>query len=218
MRRTVAIAIGVLGLGWMIPAHSQGVAFNIGGGISAPLNPTAAYTGIGGNFDFGVGYALNKKNSITGEFLWSGMPPDNSTVHSANAPFGTISLYSLTANYNHHIDSIGGSPFGAYFIMGGGWYYRYAKINKDYVVPPNTVCQPIYGWWGYGCDPSGYVYTQTLASRGVSAPGVNGGVGFTVRLSDTGFRFYMEARYHYAFTDRIAATTLIPVTFGLRYN
>jgi hypothetical protein len=39
----------------------------------------------------------------------------------------------------------------------------------------------------------------------------------TIRLSDTGWKFYVESRYHYAFTQRIA-TTLIPVTFGFRFN
>ena len=40
-------------------------------------------------------------------------------------------------------------------------------------MPPNTVCQATYTWWGYGCDAGGYVYTKTVAYKGASAPGVN---------------------------------------------
>jgi hypothetical protein len=208
----------LLGAGCIIPLHGQDhLAFNLGGGITTPMNPTGAYTGVSGNFNMGAGYALDKKNSITGEFMWNGLPTDVTNIHPIDAPTGRINLYSLTVNYRHHIDSIHGTPFGLYGIVGGGWYYRYAAIDKNYTVPPGTACAPIYYWWGYGCDPNGYTYSQTVASRGTSAGGMNGGLGFTLRLYDSNWKFYMEARYHYAFSYRIAST-LIPVTFGIRYN
>ena len=172
---------------------------------------------MSGNFDFSAGYNLDAKNSLNGEFLWSGLPTDVFTIHPIDSPTGKINLYSLGVNYRHHIDSIHGSPLGVYGILGGGWYYRYSSVDKNFVVPPATVCAPIYGWWGYGCDPNGYVYSQTVAFKGASSGGVNGGVGFTLRLSDSGWKFYTEARYHYAFSNRIP-TTLIPVTLGIRYN
>jgi hypothetical protein len=61
------------------------------------------------------------------------------------------------------------------------------------------------------------VYTHTLASKGVSAGGLNIGTGFTIRFADSHFSFFAEARYHYAFSERIP-TTLVPVTLGIRYN
>jgi hypothetical protein len=61
------------------------------------------------------------------------------------------------------------------------------------------------------------VYTATVAYKGTSAGGLNGGVGFTVRLSDKGWKFYTESRYHYAFHPRIP-NTLVLVTFGIAYN
>jgi hypothetical protein len=205
-------------VGWTVPLQGQSrLAFNIGGGVSTPLNPTGNYTGVSANFDVGAGYNLDKKNSISGEFLWSGLSPSVFTAHPVDLPSGSINLYSLTVNYRHHIDSIKGSPLGVYGIVGGGWYYRYASVDKNYTVPPGTVCQPVYGWYGYGCDASGYVYSATVAYRGNSAGGLNAGVGFTIRFADSGWKFYTEARYNYAFSSRIA-TTLIPVTMGIRYN
>lgn len=203
---------------WMISLSAQDhLTFNLGGGISAPLNPTGALTGVSGNFVASAGYKLDKKNSISGEFMWSGLPTDLFTIHPTDAPFGGVNLYSLTANFRHQIDRINHSPFGVYAVAGGGWYYRYATVDKNFTVPPLTVCAPVYAWWGYSCDPNGYVYSQTVAYKGVSAPGLNGGVGFTISFADSGWKFYTEARYHYAFSNRIA-TTLIPITFGFRYN
>jgi hypothetical protein len=137
--------------------------------------------------------------------------------HPVNAPFGNVNLYTLTANYRYSFDKIRGSRFGVYLIGGGGWYYRRTSVDRDFVVPPGTVCEPIFTWWGYTCDPNGFVFTATLASRGVSAGGVNAGTGFSIRLSDSGWKFYTEARYHYAWSTRIPST-LIPVTFGIRFN
>jgi hypothetical protein len=216
----IALSLGLLGAACILPLRADDFSklnFNIGGGISTPLSPTSNYVGVSGNFVAGAGYNINKRNSIIGEFMWSGLPPNFSILHPVNAPFGNVNLYTLTANYRHSVDRIGHSPFGVYVIAGGGWYYRYASVDKNYVVPPGTVCQPIWTWWGYGCDPDGFVYTATVAYRGLSAGGLNGGTGFTIRLSDSGWKFYTEARYHYAFHSFVP-TTLIPVTFGIRFN
>jgi hypothetical protein len=220
MSKQILFATALLGAACFVPMRAQDLSkftFNLGGGISTPLNPTGSYSGMSGNFVFGAGYNLNKKNAIIGEFLWSGLPLNRFVINPIEAPFSNINLYSLTANYRHQFERIKGSPFGVYTVMGGGWYHRYTSIDKNYTVAPGTPCMPIYSWWGYTCDPYGYVYTQTVAAKGVSAGGLNGGVGFTIRFADSNFRFFTEARYHYAFSERIP-TTLIPVTFGFRYN
>lgn len=219
MRMRIAYSILLVASVWTLPGRSQDFskfAFDIGGGMSTPLNPTAQYIGLGGNFVTGAGYNIDKHNSILGEFMWTGMPTNFDVLRPPTAPFGKINLYTLTANYRFSVNKLGHSPFGVYFIGGGGWYYRHVSINQDYVVPDATVCAPIYDWWGYACGPGNYVYTATLASKGVSAPGVNAGVGFTVRLTDSGLKFYVESRYHYAFSD--IPSTFVPVTFGFRFN
>jgi Outer membrane protein beta-barrel domain len=220
MSNRVLISLGLLSAAWAIPGWAQDFTkfnFNAGGGISTPLNPTGSYAGVSGNFVAGAGYNIDKHNAIIGEFMWSGLPTNLFVLHPVNAPFGSINLYTLTANYRFQLDRLAGSRFGVYAIGGGGWYYRYAKVDKNYVVPGGTVCNPIYDWWGYVCGPGNFVYTQTIAYKGTNAGGLNGGVGFTIRLSDSGWKFYVESRYHYAWSNRIP-TTLIPVTFGLRFN
>lgn len=212
----VMIISAILGVP-LLAAEDGSFTFNFGGGISTPLNPTGQYAGTSGNFTVGGGYRVNKHSAIVGEFLWSGLPPNLFVIHPVNAPSGTINLYALTANYRFELNNVRKSRFGLYSSVGGGWYYRYASIDKNYVVPPNTACQPIYTWWGYACDPSGYVYSVTVAYKGTSVGGVNAGVGFTVRFADSPWKFYTESRYHYAFNSTIP-TTFIPVTFGIRLN
>jgi len=220
MTKKVLFSISLVSVAGLAPLRAQDfskLAFNIGGGISSPLNPTSQYTGLSANFSLGAGYNISNSNTIFGEFMWTDLPPNLFVLHPIDAPRGNLSLYTLTAAYRHQIERIHGSPFGVYGIAGGGWYYRYASVDKDYAVPPNTVCQPTYTWWGYGCDAGGYVYTKTVAYKGASAPGVNAGVGFTIRLADSNWKFYAEARYHYAWSNNVP-TTLAPVTFGIRFN
>src|SRR4051812_4451019 len=102
MSKRILVAIVVLGAVRMMPLQGQSrLNMNIGGGVSTPLNPTGAYTGVSGNFNMGAGYNLTKKSAITGEFLWSGLPPDVFTIHPLESPTGHINLYSLGANYRY---------------------------------------------------------------------------------------------------------------------
>jgi hypothetical protein len=69
--------------------------FNIGGGLSMPVNPTARYFGVNGNVVTGVGANFNKNNLIEGDFLWSGPSPALSLIHPINTPTGNVNLFSL---------------------------------------------------------------------------------------------------------------------------
>ena len=215
----ILFSLSLVGLTCLAPLQGQDYsrfAFNMGRGITTPLNPTGAYAGISGNFVMGAGYNMNKSNAIIGEFMWSGLPSNLFVASPVKAPTSAINLYTLTVNYRHQIDRIKGSPFGLYFIGGGGWYMRTVAIDKNYVVPPTTPCDPYWYWYGYGCY-QGTIASETVASKGVSAGGINAGVGFTIRFADSNLRFFTKSRYHYAWSDRIP-TTVLPVTFGIRYN
>ncbi len=221
MIKKLAMSIGVMTLLWVLPLRAQDhtrfekFTFSIGGGVSTPLNPTAQFAGVNGNFIASAGYKLSPRNSINGEFMWSGLPGSVVAIQPISVPEVKSSVYYLGSNYRYEVDRIHGSDFGFYGTVGGGWYYRYISLNQDYVVAPGTPCYPIYGWWGYSCS-GGYVWTDQIARKGTSGAGVNAGIGFSVALGRT-FTFFTEARYHYAFHAKIA-TTMIPVTLGLRFN
>lgn len=223
MSRIISALIGLLGGALFFPLGAQEpdlqmFNFNVGGGLSVPLNPTARYFGVNGNATTGMGANFNKHNSIEGDFMWSGLSPSISLIHPIDRPTGSVNLFAVTGNYRFHIDSLADSAFGVYLIGGGGWYYRHTSINKNYIVPPLTVCQPIYNWWGFSCDSSGgFVQSVTIASHGTSAGGLDAGAGFTIKLPSPGWKFFVESRYNYAWSNFIP-TTLIPVSFGFRFN
>src|SRR5580698_1868 len=183
MSRITSAFVWLLGCALLFPLQAQNselqlLNYNVGGGLSVPLNPTARYLGVNGNAGTGIGANFNKHNSIEGDFMWNGLSPTRDLVQAIDRPTGSVNLYNVTGNYRFHIDSLAESPFGVYIVGGGGWYYRHTDINRNYVVPPVAVCQPIYNFWGFACDGSGLVQT-TIASHGTSAGGVDVGVGFT---------------------------------------
>lgn len=210
-------------------AENSPFNFHIGGGFGVPLNPTANYAGLSGTFQVGAGPNLNKHNSLFGEFLWQGLPatrtallpiidtlcPPTSTSELCSlGSFGTsVNLYALTADYSYHTN---GERYGYYGVVGGGWYYRKAEL-KNFQLAPGTVCQPLWNWWGYTCS-NGFVENQTtLVNRGVSSGGVDVGGGITINLTQSGFKFYIEARYNYSPQGGRISTQIIPVTFGFRW-
>jgi hypothetical protein len=221
LKRTVASTIFLCAV-WLPRVCAQDpelrrLNFNMGGGLSVPLNPTARYAGVNGNGTSGVGVNFDKYNSVEGDFLWIGLPPNFAVAHSNFRPDVSINLFALTGQYRFHLDNIGESPFGFYLLAGGGWYYRLTDIGRRFFVPPQTICQPIYNWWGLACADNGFVSATGSRSNGSSAGGANGGVGFTIRFAHTGWKFFAESRYHYVWSTFIP-TTFVPITFGFRYN
>ena len=226
MRTIILVASVALCVFEGVPGRAQdshSYNFHFGGGIGVPLGTTADFAGISGTFQLGAGPNLNEHSSIVGEFMWHGFPATQAVLTAIANQLGTSSipptvtessnLYALTANYVYRR---GGDRYGYYVIAGGGWYYRHTALN-GVTIAPGTVCQPIYFWWGYSCA-NGIVSTSvTLATKGVSSGGVNGGIGITVNLGDSGVKYYMEARYHYSPQGGRVSTQVIPVTFGFRW-
>lgn len=231
MRFQKLIVLGFLAALWVIPARAQEKAspFNIdiGGGIGVPLSRTSDFAGVSGAFQVGAGPNLTSHQSIVGEFLWQGLPPNHTALQAlsnltciapttASAACGLNSsrnLYALTANYMYHRE---GRRYGFYVIGGGGWYYRYGQL-KNATVAPGTVCQPVWDWWGYSCV-NGFVSTNnTIVSKGLSSGGVNAGAGVTINLSQQHIKFFLESRYHYSPQGGKVATQIVPVIMGIRY-
>jgi len=192
---------------------------NLGLGVSTPLNPTASFAGAGVNAVVGVGYNIDRHNSLVGQFMWSGLPANREALlpiralAGAKGISGSSNLYAVTGNYRYQWQW---KTFGVYVIAGGGVYYRQSDLSRQVDVGTGTVCGPTWEYWGYGCVSGVVSQDQTLISTGSTAPGGNGGVGFTIRITEDGYKFYVEARYHYASTRGIA-TTLIPITLGFSW-
>jgi hypothetical protein len=231
MRIQSLIVLGFLAVLLAAPAQAQESAspFNIdiGGGIGVPLSRTSDFAGVSGAFQVGGGPNITSHQSIVGEFLWQGLPPNRTALQALSslacaAPSTTSAacglnssrnLYALTANYMYHRE---GRRYGFYLIGGGGWYYRYGQL-KNATVAPGTVCEPVWDWWGYSCV-NGFVSTNnTLVSKGLSSGGVNAGGGLTINLTEQHVKFFIEARYHYSPQGGKVSTQIVPVIMGIRY-
>jgi Outer membrane protein beta-barrel domain len=218
MSKKTLMTIGLLSAACMtMQAQSQNEEgkfnFSMGGGLSVPLNPAARYVGVGGSFLGGGGYNIDQHSSIMGQFQWDGLPPSVGAIAQLNGISQSVNLYGITAEYKYRSGI--GKTFGFYVITGGGWYYRHASISKSTFVPTDTVCQPIYSWYGYTCS-NGFVNTVGVGA-GTSSFGGNGGIGLTIRVKDSGWKFFVESRYTYAMS-RAIATQVAPVTFGFEYQ
>jgi hypothetical protein len=188
-------------------------------GMTVPLNPTARLVGSSVDVVVGTGYNFDKYHSLVGQFMWAGIPANQDALRpiyaAANARdiSGSSNLFAATANYRLRLQ---GNVFGVYWIGGGGMYYRRASLSREVVVGSGTVCGPSWYWWGYGCVNGTVSQDQTLVSSGSTAFGGNAGMGFTIRVTDDGYKFYVESRYHYAPTKHIS-TQLLTITFGFAW-
>jgi hypothetical protein len=192
---------------------------NLGLPVSTPLNPTARFAGHGAGVIYGAGYNFTRRHGVFAEFMWDWLNPGGNRLSPIQAALqlNNISahsnLYALTGNYRFELR---GAAKGIYFIAGGGWYIRHSSLT-NVVVTGNTIsCTPVWLWWGATCTSGLVTANQTLVSSSSSAMGANGGIGFTVRVGDAPYRFYIESRYHYAPT-RYVNTQLIVTTIGIRY-
>jgi hypothetical protein len=213
---------------WVFPLQAQNyesqpfsrLNSNVAFTWSAPLNPTARYATAAGGITYGVGYNFNKRHSVLAEIMWNGLLPTSGALAPirAAAPQNTAingggNLVALTANYRLQFE---GKVFGTYFIGGGGVYYRNASLSQQVVVGESVTCTPAWLWWGFTCASGAVTSNQTLTSSSSTAPGGNVGVGFTVRIPDSHYKFYFESRYHYA-TNRGVNTHVIPISVGVRF-
>jgi hypothetical protein len=192
---------------------------NLGMALAVPVNPTARFTHFGFGFTLGAGYNMTRRNAFIGEFLWNRLYPSNSALaplrqalHTRNLN-GHGNLIAVTGNYRYELR---GSTLGAYLIGGVGFYYRNVSLDHEVVTGTTTTCTPEWIFWGFTCTSGVVSSDQTLASTSSAAAGFNGGMGFTIKVSEPRYRIYIEARYHYAATSP-SNTQLIPITFGVRF-
>lgn len=187
--------------------------FNIGGGPGFPVSTVSDLANIGGNFVAGGGVNTKRGLGADAEFMWHDLPPKQSVVAATGAPDGAARMYSVTGNLLFH--SAETHKAGLYGIGGIGWYHRSWELTRP-TLAIGTTCLPSYGWWGVVCT-NGLVSTDTQIRGGSSdAFGFNLGGGLTFRLGESHTKFYTELRYHHAYTSRVS-TTVLPLTFGLRF-
>jgi hypothetical protein len=192
---------------------------NLGMIVSMPVNPSAQVVGTGWGIVGGAGFNFNQRNAVVGEFMWTRVYPSGGALQPLQTALqskdlnGNSDLYAITGNYRFELR---GRFVGAYLIGGGGWYYRNTWLSNEVNSGSGNVCTPVWRWFGYSCSSGLVNPNQPPVVSTSNAFGGNGGIGFTARAGEAPYRFYAEARYHYAPTKNMS-THLIVVTLGIRY-
>jgi|SRR5581483_6858868 len=182
--------------------------------ISIPLNPMGQVALAGTGITYGAGYNFTKRHGVFGEFMWDWLHPNISSLPGTNSTEAHSNLYTFTGNYRYELR---GRLLGAYLLAGGGWYLRHSTLTGSPVAVGSSItCTREWLWWGVTCTSGVVTDTRTLRSSWSSSPGVNGGIGFTIRVGDAPWRMYVESRYHYA-PNRYVNTQLVITTIGIRY-
>jgi len=197
-----------------VPAFAQQrYNFDVGGGPGFPLSTASDYVKTSYNLVAGGGLNLTPHLKLIGEFMFHGLPVQQSIIDELGVTNVKGRLYALSGNLS------GGTSIGrgrsVYAIGGGGWYRRTLEA-KQKVLQEGTKCEPSWIWFAVECVDGIFPTTVTVASRTSSAPGFNVGGGIAFRLGESRLNIYTEVRYHRAFTKDVD-TTVLPLTFGLRW-
>lgn len=180
----------------------------VGAGPTVPLNPLAPHTSnVGWDISMGAG-VTNNHAGIMLDFLYNDIGINGTTLNQVGAPQGNVRTWGFTLDPVFHVTQEG--PVDLYVTGGGGIYHRNIEFSQPGVAE-TTFFSPWFGFY-----PGLVGVNQVLASYSVYKGGVDGGVGMSVRLGSSRIKAFAEARYHYIFTSP-TATTMIPVTVGLRW-
>lgn len=209
------------------PDGSNKWTFAAGAGFTAPVGITHKYLGPSYDLQLGGGRNFNKTYGLLLEFDFHnfGMPEqalnNQLAVYQAYDPSagytslsGTSHVWSFTLDpIIHYYTS---DKFGAYVIGGAGFYHKVANFTTP----------------GVYCDISCYNVTYELDKYSSNAFGVNGGLGFTYKLSRfDGERLFGEVRYVWSdnqprpfsystynlYPANSYKASFIPVVFGVRW-
>ena len=198
-------------LGVASDAYSQDhrFTFNVGAGVTPVVGPLARRLDNGWNISAGAGYRATSHLEADIQFTYNGLGVNNTVLNELGVPGGTSSVWSITLDPKFHLSG-GDSRFDPYVVGGVGYYRR----TIDFTAP--TVSQVFL------FDPIFNVgFSQFVPANQVLGSITRGGVGGSLGLGFDmgawrGTKLFVEARYHYADTGRIA-TSMVPVTIGLTW-
>jgi hypothetical protein len=179
------------------------IAIEAGGGFTAPVGGTGRTQTYGGNITVGAGWMVNKWAGILAEYHFDRTGLSDNVLAAANEPGGNVHVWSLTLDPIIYYKNSG--RFGGYITGGGGFYRKLTSFTEPV---PYTYCDY------FGFCYSGYE-NAVVSHFSSNQAGANLGTGVTFGHWNRA-KLYAEARYTWLDTPQ-RGTTMIPVTFGLRW-
>ena len=193
---------------WSQEAAWSKFTANFGVGVANPVHDTGSRLDTGWNFTGGAGMNFTSHLGLAGEFTYNSLGVNQSTLQSLEFPNGEMRLWAFTANPVVRLNHSG--RVDCYLIGGGGVYHRVTEFSQP-TVAMYTVFDPFFGL----SYPVAVPANQVLSSYSTTAGGLNIGGGITIKIGRGNAKAYVESRYHHMFSD--PATTILPVTFGIRW-
>ena len=226
------------------PDGSAKYSFFAGGGFTIPTSDMGNSLSTSYDIQAGGGRNFNKKFGVMLQFDWDNFGIKTATLNNLLAIYNGPPLFFTDQNGNplsqisgrSHVWSFSLNPVynfyqsdnkGAYVIGGAGFYHKTATFSTPAL--------------GQECDFFGNCFqfqvNQDFDHYTSNAFGLNGGVGFTYKLSHfSGTKFYAEARFIHTFNSartfsfgdqnlngldvfpqNSVDSNYIPVTFGIRF-
>lgn len=191
-------------------AQSSPLDVSFGAGFSEPEGRAGNNLDIGWNVDVRGGYKPSPRLALDLDFNYNRWNLNGPALARYGEPYGYTTLWSasflpvLRGSSHWHLVP---------YVMGGpGLYYRNLTLTQPALVNA-IVCDPFFGF----CYPATVGVNQVVASATTYKMGVNGGAGIEVRLGQSHFKAFGEARYSRMFTTHGTDLTFVPVSFGLRW-
>jgi hypothetical protein len=198
------------------------LAFEVGAGFNAPVDK--ADITWGAQFQGGIGYNFNRYLALMAEYQYIHDKLPGKIISQAGATGGYATIWSATLDPVVDLFPYASNDL---YITGGGGFYR--KVTNFTDPQPAYYCSYYYGYCG--------ITTQNVVIGHFSSNqgGVNIGMGYQHRFGgmygEGRSKFFAEARYLELFNPAVvgitpsglgvtsvsAHTTLIPVTFGMRW-
>jgi hypothetical protein len=188
--------------------------FNVGAGANLDSGSTRTWVRQGGFVGTaGVARNADKYVGLRADFIFANLPLRDSTQNLALATGATSYIYAVALDpvFNLPVTKV----YGAYFLVGGGYYHRSGSLKGDTTVP-GAPCNSFWNWWG-ACQ--NYNFSVPLGGNFVNSSlnefGYNAGAGVT-RKMPSGVEIYGEFRLMHG-THNGITTDYRPITIGFRW-
>jgi len=182
---------------------------NVGVGFTPLVGALDRRLDNGWNISFGAGYHFTSRFSMGVQAMYNGLSVNSSTLRQLAVPDGNARIWAITAE--PRLTFARRYKFTPYVVGGVGYYRRVVEFTRPTFVPV-IVFDPFF----FTLNPAlirGNLVLGRFIRDGI---GGNAGAGFQIPIGQSGFKLFVEARFHYA-GDGTIPTRMVPFTVGLRY-
>jgi Outer membrane protein beta-barrel domain len=214
IRFSIAFSILIItaALIFTTPARAQQTyhrfTVNIGGGYTPTTGDIGKRLTDGWDGTAGAGFNFNRHFSLGGQVMYDSLGVSQLVLNEAAVPAANAHVWAITVEPTFRF--LPGRVIDPYFVGGVGYYRQTVQFTQP-TYSSIFVFDPFFGFY-----PALIQTDQVLGTMVGQGIGGSAGMGLNFRLGDSGLKFYVEARYHYADTGSLPLR-MIPVNIGFRW-